>query len=305
MLEIPKTDYTSWQQLVSDYRSDFRPEDQWVFRGHEDANWHLLTTLERQLAKYDISVEHASNYEQQILRDFLRKIGNYEPAFAPGDALECLSYIQHYGGPTRLLDWTYSFYVAAFFALAPAAPRSKAAIFCFKTGAWDANAAKPALFGEKALRAIGEDGSIKNPATHELMFGLPQLLADSISKAPPQLDAQPCVFQLNSRFLNSRIAQQQGVFLVQTVVSQKYEDNLDAMLALPSFKGSMRKLVIECSPELLKEALLDLRRMTITYEALFQGVDYFCRSLALGILDRYNLLTDTEGIQLLRDRSPT
>ena len=299
MLQIPESHYKSWQQLVADYRADFRSDDQWVFRGHENANWRLQTTLERQLAKYGISIDHAPAYEQQILRDFLRKVRNYDVTFTPSDALQCASYIQHYGGPTRLMDWTYSFYVAAFFAIAPAAPGTTAAIWCFRTGAWDANPGKVTFFGETAIQAMQQDRSFKDATTHERMFGFPRLMVDTISQLPPQLDAKPCVIQQNSRFLNNRIARQQGIFVVQTVLAKSFEDNLQAMLSASEFNGVIKKLVVECSRELLEEALVDLRRMTISFESLFGNVDYFCRSLGLGLLDRYKLLTDTYGQRLL------
>jgi hypothetical protein len=33
------------------------------------------------------------------------------------DWLEWIALMQHYGAPTRFLDWTYSLYVAVFFAV--------------------------------------------------------------------------------------------------------------------------------------------------------------------------------------------
>ena len=54
----------------------------------------------------------------------------------PADTMEWLSLMQHYGAPTRLLDWTYSFYAAVFFAVDGAAPASAGNTCCV----WAVNA---------------------------------------------------------------------------------------------------------------------------------------------------------------------
>ncbi len=102
--------------------------------------------------------------------------------------------------------------------------------------------------------------------------------------------------------MNTRIERQQGVFLVQTNLPYSFEKNLESMLTELHFLGSVRKIVIVCTEEVVTEALIDLRRMSITFENLFGDVNYFCKSLALGIINTYGFQTDSNGTSYLKKR---
>ena len=53
--------------------------------------------------------------EKVLVREFMR--ADPPDANAPPPDNNWLSLIQHHGSPTRLLDWSYSPFVAAFFGL--------------------------------------------------------------------------------------------------------------------------------------------------------------------------------------------
>jgi hypothetical protein len=73
------------------YRSKF------VFRGVEDKDWGLETSLQRMGS-------HAASIEGPLLRNFLKYAGAGD---VPSDALLFkLALAQHHGLPTRVLDWT-------------------------------------------------------------------------------------------------------------------------------------------------------------------------------------------------------
>jgi hypothetical protein len=55
--------------------------------------------------------------------------------------LEWLALMRHYGAPTRLLDWTYSLYVALFFSLAESNVKKPATVWALDT-AWLRNRMK-------------------------------------------------------------------------------------------------------------------------------------------------------------------
>ena len=93
-----------------------RRRDTGVYRGSSNALNPLLTSLDR---LGGVSPAHSkSDLEEHILRNFIRysrpHLGN-----EPVNDWEQLVSAQHHGVPTRLLDWTYSPLVAAFFATRP------------------------------------------------------------------------------------------------------------------------------------------------------------------------------------------
>ena len=87
----------------------------WLFRGHRSIDWKLETSLEHAARRCG---ENQNEYERRILEEFQRHAHTYLTRTPKrDDTLEWLALMQHHGAPTRLIDFTWSPYVAAFFAL--------------------------------------------------------------------------------------------------------------------------------------------------------------------------------------------
>lgn len=87
--------------------------DDYIFRGHRDKTWRLQTTLHRH-RKYFGSFD-----VEEIIKNFranLVKIGISPFDNGNNNRLNWLEYARHYGVPTPCLDFTYSPYIALFFA---------------------------------------------------------------------------------------------------------------------------------------------------------------------------------------------
>lgn len=98
-------------------RQTGRRRDTGVYRGASDADRPLLTSLDR---LGGIAPPHTkADLEEHVLRNFIRYSRPHLDQARPHDEWEMLIAAQHHGVPTRLLDWTYSPLVAAFFATRP------------------------------------------------------------------------------------------------------------------------------------------------------------------------------------------
>lgn len=115
--------YEEWYQLKSDIIKDvcnnnIFPDNRYIFRGQGDESWKLIATFDRYYG--NLPFEQRKEIENSLIEEFKRLCIYWEgkEKFKTYNNLQLMSAGQHYGLPTRLLDWTYSLYVAIFFAFA-------------------------------------------------------------------------------------------------------------------------------------------------------------------------------------------
>ncbi|MBI1792363.1 MAG: FRG domain-containing protein [Acidobacteria bacterium] len=230
----------------------YPPYADWAFRGQRDERWRIYSALSRYL--YDLRVDPALwiDQEERILRIFKRKAHNFlTRAPALEDDFEWLALMQHHGAPTRLLDFTWSPYVAAFFALERAA--GDAAI-------WAINPAQAgAMQGQLPLFPTDTDPTRKENFRR---FFLRQEI--------------PFVWVGEPQAMNRRLSAQSGTFAIPGNLNQSLEEILGAY---PDPRNTLVKLVLPAA-KIRKRGLRELYRMKITRESLFPDLDGLARSLA-------------------------
>ena len=94
--------------LIYDWKSGNSTYLPW-FRGQASSKWQLKPQLYR--------THNLNYYERELIRDFKNQTGQYHKNNFPKNNFEWLFLMQHYGLPTRILDWTESYLVALFFCI--------------------------------------------------------------------------------------------------------------------------------------------------------------------------------------------
>ena len=123
MLQMPKNIYHKNKQIelyckqdaiqeiiidsITNLKEFYNIEELYSFRGQSNSSWNLTTTLERSLIQ-DINL---TSQEEKITQIYMKGMDK------KSIKLDDIANIQHYGWPTRLLDWTKSFDTALFFAV--------------------------------------------------------------------------------------------------------------------------------------------------------------------------------------------
>jgi len=113
-----------------------REVNRWVFRGQADVCWPLRPSLARIVA--GLGAEAIAGRERLALERFAREAHLVLDATTlpprDNDPTKWWSLMQHYGAATRLLDWSYSPYVALYYACTER-PDADGAIWIVDVGA--------------------------------------------------------------------------------------------------------------------------------------------------------------------------
>jgi hypothetical protein len=120
----------SWRDLAELIETLARQSTTWIFRGEPSETYELRPAAGREAPvpglvrtmKYDAAAERAA------LRRFRHDAQPYV-GYTPYSDLEWLAIAQHHGMATRLLDWTESLLVAAFFAVEQAGSQGHSLIY--------------------------------------------------------------------------------------------------------------------------------------------------------------------------------
>jgi len=114
---IPVVRLEHWKGFTELLESDFfnRSKIQLVFRGHRRYDWGLMPTLARIPSSGVIKEQLAINQLEHFKRAVRGRLTD-NALVLEGEEDELWSVGQHHGLMTPLLDWTYSPYVALFFA---------------------------------------------------------------------------------------------------------------------------------------------------------------------------------------------
>ena len=234
-----------WDEKIMRYRANR------IYRGAADKDWRLVPSLNRVCA-HDLSLEQA------VIRSF-RKYGYTDLAQYTG-FWQLLPVAQHYGLPTRLLDWSYSPLVAAHFATEDTDAYDRdGAIWCI-----DATEVKHRL--PKRLRKRLEEANCN-------IFSLGLLEEEVRDFAEMQaLSPEPYALFFEPASMLDRIANQYALFSVVSDPGVLLSDILEQQ------EIDYYKIII---PREVKLEIRDkLDYINISERMLYPGLDGICRWIA-------------------------
>lgn len=271
----------------------------WIFRGLKSTEYDLEPRIERQSKGSDCDW---AALESMLLVEFQSKARMYMNAYDlpdPQDKPSWLALMQHYGVSTRLLDFSYSPYVALYFALRERSGNERlcdAALW-----ALDATAVEFAakMIFEDAERRLEEHEAattsqplkrrtvslhIEDAVTDRDLYENNHTRRDDrnrVAVAPPNIFRTNFIFR--TRFndegfvdlalppvQNRRLSSQQGVFLFNGAERRTFRDSLFTMMTV--HKGEWCRL-FHVSADALQEAERRLFQMNIHDLALFPDME--------------------------------
>jgi hypothetical protein len=222
------------------------PFSNWAFRGERDERWPLYSSLSRYFRNFGVSPKAWPAQERRILRIFKRKAHQFLDKPPDGDDdFQWMALMQHHGAPTRLIDFTWSPYVAAFFAL------ERTLGDCV---VWALNPAR--IHSSRARRAERMDPRIKGNIERYYLDG-----------------SNRFIWLGEPLTMNSRLIAQSGTFVVPGVLDVPLEE----ILSDSDQENILAKIVL--TNEVRESGMRELYRMNITYATLFPDLDGLAKSL--------------------------
>ncbi len=237
--------------------------------------------------------------EEYVIFRAFKSIAHQYITNLPSDKnyLEWYALLQHYGAPTRLLDFTSSFYIAAFFAFENA--NDDCAIWAINHYQLDE------FLGEKIMEMF-----LKNKRSlvgldyrNELANYLLDYENIDLSNTAKEeiFHKESKIFSVEPNIKNQRLALQKSCFLMSSIIEEPFKKTISKQFELGSENlGEANAETIELEEPIKSKlvyetriikfiiprkiyvvALYDLNDMNINAATLFPGLDGLARSLNL------------------------
>ncbi len=252
----PIKSWDEFDDVVSKYG-----HHEWLFRGHHDAEWAIETSLYRMLNDIEqwLASKKGTRYtlkknerEKILLRKFQSSAHLYVNHTPPNkndkNQIEWNAIMQHYGTPSRLLDVTFSPYIAMYFAL--------------EKGQGDC---RIIAFNHKKMKEYDEQRFNDFSNMRDKMFS--------------NIGGKTFILPYEPEMTTERLLAQQGAFLVPNTINKPFQEVLD------NYQNVKSVCINFLIPAKLRfDGLNRLAKMNITSTTLFPGLEGFCRSLRFDVI---------------------
>ena len=226
----------------------------YLARGQAQANWALVPSLLRRLQGR--SATEALEVEGAALAKFQENAHRHLPPSvipAPDDLIPWWILMQHYGAPTRLLDWTASMFVAAYFAVEQYHEHD-GVVWLVHVATLD----RAATLDPLPPTTGGRTHHITRP------------------------DSPPTIYIFGPTRTTDRMAAQQTFFAMSAHILTSHGSAIEATVSAPPDdveRASLEFFRLVIPARLKIEFMARLQAMNLTAEALFPGIDGLGRGI--------------------------
>jgi len=248
---------------IAEKRSAMGPEGPNIFRGQENAEWSLRPSLTRLLVTQKVDIDRALELERKALTAFQQRAhlaADFCRDIEKNDELSWWEIMQHYGAPTRLLDWTKSPYIALYHTVENLGRTGiDGALFLFDAGH---------LNYVMEIRH-GEEGGASHFPFHQFRRSL---AGEKYEK---------CINVIGNPRPTDRMVAQQSSFTVCTELLEDHDKFADSFVFDGVYGGEGHSIVTKyiVKGKLKTRFLANLEMMNITASALFPGIDGLGKSI--------------------------
>ncbi len=238
------------------------------YRGESRDHGHLVPKLYRDIENDDIKKQLEK--ERIFYLEFQRRARALAPNFAPNDTWSWYFLIQHYGGPTRLLDWTQDAAIALFFALDTEQNSKKNPIVILLS---------PAVLADYAFKEIKIERSSKSSVLYPGDIPTERWIINLTGEHDQLVYEMPnSPIAIFPPYSEGRITAQRSCFTL--FGKEKYgfiKDGKDIVCPCCGQK-IIHKLVINGRKK--NELKRELTRIGITSGKIYPGLDGLCKEIA-------------------------
>jgi hypothetical protein len=219
--------------------------DRFIFRGQPDSAFLLESSFDRRFVR--LSPNQRIRIGKRI-ETLFRSTAERAELSVPADANEMMCMGQHYGLATRMLDWSESRYVAAFFAFSSLPSRYDSSLMAESASADEC----VSVFALDLSSVLWSEDTVQ-------------------------------ILRVSSTGPNDRLRRQRGLFTVNHTQFRSVEEFMDDYCV--SNPGEVDRTAIyrfDISVTFAREALRDMQEMRISHSELFPGVEGVARETMLG-----------------------